>query len=249
QQCHCWVYPGLGCGGTGGSLGGVHMDLMARRVLKRLGDGEPIASVCSSEGVSRAEFDAWWRRESASRVPGAVGTRQAPVAAPVQIDRDERGIPHIRAEGAADLFFGFGYAMAADRLFQMDFLRRKASGRLAEVLGPGAVETDLVGRTVGLRRIAEAEWGALPGGARSLGEAVPSGVNALIGETSDRPPIEFDLLDYRPEPWSPVDCLAVEVEFRWYLTGRLYVIAMPELAKRALGPGPLYRAFLARESD
>ena len=75
------------------------------------------------------------------------------------------------------------------------------------------------------------------------------GINAFIEETDDRLPIEFDLLDYRPEPWQPIDCLTIEGEFRWYLTGRFPVIVMPELAKRTLGDGPLYRAFLETEAD
>ena len=70
-----------------------------------------------------------------------------------------------------------------------------------------------------------------------------------ITHCGDRLPIEFDLLDYRPEPWSPVDSLAIESEFRWYLTGRFPVIVMPELAKRVLGDGPLYREFLLGEAD
>src|SRR5207344_2656344 len=66
---------------------------------------------------------------------------------------------------------------------------------------------------------------------------------------NEKLPIEFDLLDYRPEPWSPLDSLAIENEFRWYLTGRFPVIVMPELAKRVLGDGPQYREFLLGEAD
>jgi penicillin amidase len=225
------------------------MESVARRRLRQLGKGDSIAKVCDSEGLSRAEFDAWWAAETAARVPSATGTIRTAVSAPVRIDRDRLGIPHIVAENTNDLFVGFGHAMAADRLFQMDYLRRKASGRLSEVLGPEAVEADRIARTVGLRQIAEAEWATLSPETRALVEAFARGVNALIEATRDRPPIEFDLLDYRPEPWSPVDCVAIEVEFRWYLTGRLHVIAIPELVKRTLGDGPLYRAFLTRESD
>jgi penicillin amidase len=220
-----------------------------REILGRLGSGESIASVCDSADLTRAGFDAWWKAEVARRVPAMGGIRAAAVRGPLRIDRDARGIPHIHAEDDADLFFGFGYAMAADRLFQMDYLRRKGRGRLAEVLGPDALELDRLARTVGLGRIAETEWTALDAETRSLLEAFAAGVNALIEQTRDNPPIEFDLLDYRPEPWSPVDCLAIEVEFRWYLTGRFPVIVMPELARRALGDGPLHRAFLHRESD
>jgi penicillin amidase len=80
-------------------------------------------------------------------------------------------------------------------------------------------------------------------------DAFAAGVNALMEQTRENPPIEFDLLGFRPEPWSPVDCLVIECEFRWYLTGRFPVIVLPELARRALGDCPLYRAFLHRESD
>ena len=159
------------------------------------------------------------------------------------------GIPHIHADTDSDLFFGFGYAMASDRLFQMDYLRRKGRGRLAEVLGPDALGLDRLARTVGLGRIAEAEWKTLDDETKALLQAFAAGVNALIEATRETPPIEFDLLDYRPQPWSPVDCLVIESEFRWYLTGRFPVIVMPELARRALGDGPLYQAFLHRDSD
>jgi penicillin amidase len=233
-------------------------------MLKRLGAGETIASVCEASGISKDSFQAWWQAEIRSRVPDLAGTRDAVVSHRVQIDRGEWGIPHIYAKSDEDLFFGFGYAMAQDRLFQLDYLRRRGAGRLSEILGAdgseldllartvgfrNVFELDLLARTVGLRRIAEAEWAKLPEETRRLVTAFSGGVNALIDDTRDRLPIEFDLLDYRPEPWSPVDCLTIECEFRWYLTGRFPVIVMPELAKRALGDGPLYRAFLQSEAD
>ena len=158
-----------------------------------------------------------------------------------------------RPSDDADLFFGFGYAMAQDRLFQLDYLRRKARGRLAEVLGPDGLSSPDRARPHARPRpgIAEAEW-AQPARRRraTCSRPSPPGVNALDRRlAADRLPIEFDLLDYRPEPWSPIDCLAIEGEFRWYLTGRFPVIVIPELAKRALGDGPLYRAFLQGEAD
>src|SRR5207248_6882028 len=116
--------------------------------------------------------------------------------------------------------FGFGYATAQDRLFQLDYLRRRALGRLAEVLGPEGVELDLVARTVGLGLIAEQEWEALPEETRELVASFSKGINALIENCGDKLPIEFNLLGYRPEVWRPEDCLAIAGEFRWYLTGR-----------------------------
>ncbi len=220
-----------------------------RERLAKLGAGESIASLCNAEKISRTDFDAWWKKVAASRVPHESGSVQAAVHAQVQIVRDEWGIPHILADADADLFFGLGYAMAQDRLFQLDYLRRKAAGRLSEILGIDGLQFDVVARTVGLRRIAEAEWHRLPEETQGVLSAFSAGINALIDSSARNLPIEFDLLDYRPEPWSPIDCLAIEGEFRWYLTGRFPVIVMPELAKRALGDGPLYREFLLGEAD
>jgi penicillin amidase len=240
------------------------MNLSAKELLRRLGAGEPIRSLCDAAGISHSAFDAWWQTEAAARVPAATGTRRVGVRRSVQIERDTWGIPHIHADNDEDLFFGFGYALAQDRLFQLDFLRRRGAGRLSEILGPDGTELDLfthvvgpqrifeldlLARTVGLRRIAEHEWTTLPAETCSLLTAFSKGINALLDETRDRLPIEFDLLDYQPEPWSPVDCLTIEGEFRWYLTGRFPVIVIPELAKRALGDGPLYQAFLESEVD
>jgi penicillin amidase len=240
------------------------MNFPAKELLRRLGEGWPISSVCAASGMARSEFDARWRAEIASRIPETVGTRRATIRGPVRIERDPWGIPHVFADNDEDLFFGFGYAMAQDRLFQLDVLRRRGSGRLSEVLGTGGAnldqlaripgltsvfELDLLVRTVGIRRIAEAEWDRLPAEGRALVTAFAAGVNALMDETRDRPPIEFDLLDYRPEPWSPLDCLTIEVDFAWYLTGRFPVIVLPELARRTVGDGPLFQAFLEREAD
>ncbi|MGH7138799.1 MAG: penicillin acylase family protein, partial [Pirellulales bacterium] len=225
------------------------MKLSSDEILRRLGAGEPIPAVCNAADIDRPSFDAWWRAELERRMPGMAGEHQAKVEGKVEILRDEWGIPHIFAAGDEDLFYGFGYAMAQDRLFQLDCLRRRAWGRLSEVLGPEALDLDNTARTVGLGRIAEAEWAAANEETRRLLTAFSAGVNAVIAETAAVPPIEFDLLDYLPEAWSPVDCLAIEGEFRWYLTGRLPVFAVPEMVKRTLGDGPLYRAFLKGEAD
>ncbi|HVC97766.1 MAG TPA: penicillin acylase family protein [Pirellulales bacterium] len=225
------------------------MKLSGTEILKRLGAGEPIAQVAAAAGIERDEFDRWWKAEIAGRVPAADGKKRATVGAAVEITRDQWGIPHIKAQSDDDLFFGFGYAMAQDRLFQLDYLRRRAWGRLSEVFGPETFELDLLARTIGLARIAAGEWNKASGELRGLLNAFTAGVNALIADTTDRPPIEFDLLDYRPEPWSPVDCLAIEGEFRWYLTGRFPVIVVPELIRGELGEGFKQRAFLLAEAD
>ena len=225
------------------------MKLGSKELLRRLGAGEPIEAVCAAGGLSRAEFDAWWQAETRARVPGQSGSQRAAVNGSVRIDRNRWGVPHVSADTDEDLFFGFGYAMAQDRLFQLDYLRRKAVGRLSEILGPDGLELDIVARTLDLHRIAEAEWRQTPDETRRLVTAFSHGVNAVIAASADRLPIEFDLLDYAPELWSPVDCLAIAGEFRAYLTVRLPVIFIPELGKHTLGEGTLYRAFLEGEAD
>src|SRR5215218_5385456 len=80
----------------------------------------------------------------------------------VTLRRDERGIPYVEAQNDEDLYFGQGYATAADRLWQMDLFRRTARGELAEVFGAGpnnlALDQDKLHRTYGFSQAAEAEW-------------------------------------------------------------------------------------------
>lgn len=224
------------------------MNLADQEILRRLGEGVPIAAVCDAAGCSRGEFDQWWQACAAKRVPATTGDVRAPVKAAVSLERDPRGLPHIRAKNDRDLFVAFGYAMAQDRLFQLDYLRRKGAGRLAEVMGAEALQSDVLARTVGLRRIAETEWERLPEETRTLLTSFTAGVNAVIEQSTDCLPIEFDLLDYRPALWTEIDCLTIEVEFRWYLTGRFPVIVIPELVKRRVGDNDLKREFFCGEA-
>src|SRR5262245_7644560 len=171
------------------------MKLPPREVLARLGRGEPIARVCTDAGLSRPQFDAWWQDECRRRVPPVSGSRRhAGLKGGARIVRDRWGIPHVHADDA-DLFFAFGYATGQDRLFQLDYLRRKARGRLAEILGPGAVESDLLARTIGLAQIAEKELQTLPADVRELLSAYTAGVNARMEQCRGWLPIELDLLE------------------------------------------------------
>lgn len=222
------------------------MQLSSQTMLQKLGAGEAIASLCAAAGLTREQFDVWWQGACTARVPSMQGTQLAGVSAAVEIVRDQAGIPHIFAENDTDLFLGLGVALAQDRLWQLDYLRRKANGRLAEILGAEALPQDLLSRTVGLHRIAAQEVAQLPAETLHLLEALAHGINLVI--EGAQWPIEFALLDYAPEPWRPIDSVAIWVEFRWYLTGRLPVIALPELARRALGNDPLFQAFLTPEA-
>lgn len=223
--------------------------LPSLNILKQLGVGQTIESICSEQQISREVFDTWWTDELARRLPDMQVDLTGGVTGEVSIHRDALGIPHILASGDQDLFFGFGVAMAQDRLFQLDYLRRKATGRLSEVIGPDAFATDEIAHTVGLPHIADNEWPRLSHETQQLLESFSAGVNQVIAAMGELLPVEFALLDYQPEPWKPVDSLAIEIEFRWYLTGRFPVILIPELAHQVLGDGELYQQILTGEDD
>ena len=129
----------------------------------------------------------------------------------VTVVRDASGVPHIEAETEHDLYMAQGYVQAQDRLFQMDLSRRQASGRLSEVIGSKTLDNDKYFRTLGLRRAAEASLAKYsPSGKQAL-ESFAAGVNQYIKELEDNGkwPVEFTLLGYEPEPWSPVDSLTI----------------------------------------
>jgi penicillin amidase len=150
---------------------------------------------------------------------------------PVTVLRDPWGIPHIYAETQDDLFFAQGFVAAQDRLFQMELWRRAGEGRLAEVLGPQAIERDRFARLLRYRGDMEAEWASYAPDAKPIVEAFVRGVNAFIEESRDRPPIEFQLAGFSPEPWTPEVCLLRHAS--WAVTGN--------------ASSEVYRAMLARE--
>ncbi|MFC7784263.1 penicillin acylase family protein [Rossellomorea sp. GCM10028870] len=129
----------------------------------------------------------------------------------VEVIRDKDGVPHILAQNEKDLYMAQGYVQAQDRLFQMDLSRRQASGRLSEVVGEKAIDRDKFFRTFGLRRAAEVSFAAYPDEAKQLLEWYADGVNAFMQEATDegRLPIEFTLLGYKPERWTPIDSLTI----------------------------------------
>ena len=128
----------------------------------------------------------------------------------VIVRRDERGIPYITANNDEDLYFAQGYATAADRLWQMDLLRRTARGELAEIFGNNALEEDKRHRTFGFAQTADAEVAQATPAARAILEAYARGVNAYISslEAKSLPP-EFQILQYQPRPWTPSDSLVL----------------------------------------
>ncbi len=137
-------------------------------------------------------------RSQQARIPGLSG--------PVDVGFDTDGVPRIRAASATDAAAAIGFVHARDRLFQMELMRRAASGRLSEIAGPATLALDRSMRTLGLRRRAVADYPALPAETRAMLEAYAHGVNAWIAERGRFSAPEFLFLG-RPEPWEPVDSL------------------------------------------
>ena len=103
---------------------------------------------------------------------------------PAKVLRDTFGVPHVFAKSEHDAYFMVGYLHAQDRLFQMDSSRRQASGTLAELLGPSALEDDAALRTIGLRRAAVRSLTAISPESRAGLEAYADGVNAWLAANS-----------------------------------------------------------------
>lgn len=136
---------------------------------------------------------------------------------PVEVTRDEYGVPVIEARNNHDLMFALGYTHAQDRLWQMDITRRAGQGRLSELLGDATVPFDRMFRIVGIRRIAEDVEKGLSPEMRNMLQWYADGVNAYISTHKGKNPVEFDLLQYDPEPWKPVHSLILGRMMAWEL--------------------------------
>ncbi len=125
----------------------------------------------------------------------------------VVVRRDVHGVPHIKAASDHDAYAALGYVHAQDRFWQMEMNRRAGAGRMSEVLGVAALETDRFLRTLGLYRLAEASLGYLRPEVREALQAYADGVNGWLRSRDGALPPEFVLLRYQPEPWTPADSL------------------------------------------
>lgn len=150
--------------------------------------------------------------------PETSGALPAPgLASPVEVHRDQFGVPHLFAENDGDLRFAAGYVHAQDRLWQMDLVRRAGEGRLSELFGAKTVAMDRMFRTIGIGRIAGAIEERLSPESKQALEAYAAGVNACIAARRGSYPAEFDLLGYEPEPWTVRHSLVVARLIAWEL--------------------------------
>ncbi|WP_158828323.1 penicillin acylase family protein [Mucilaginibacter lacusdianchii] len=127
----------------------------------------------------------------------------------VIVKYDDNHVPHIFAKNDHDLYYAQGYVTAADRLWQMDIQTRSASGRLAKVVGANALEIDRYHRRMGMVYGAENSLRGMMKDPQTklVVEAYTKGINTYIHSlTPAQYPIEFKLLNYKPEEWKPINC-------------------------------------------
>lgn len=186
----------------------------------------------------------WWfvyrplpQLEGSAVVPG--------LHSEVTVDRDNWGVPHIRAPSVEDLAEAQGYVTAQDRLWQMDILRRAGRGQLSEVLGARTLKIDQDFRVLNFARATDRDFGMAAPDVRKIMEAYARGVNRFMEQHVTRLPLEFTLLNYKPRPWQPTDSLVIGCYMFRTLTDtrekeidRAVVTAKvgPELAKDLFSP-------------
>jgi penicillin G amidase len=171
-----------------------------RRWTKRLGFGAGILLMCAA-GLGFLILRA--------SLPQTTGNLALPgLEHPVRVIRDAHGVPSIVAANRHDLYMALGFVHAQDRLFQMDMQRRLGAGRLAEVVGDAAIASDRFMRTLGLYRHAAASVNAVSPDFRVVLDDYAAGINAFL-HSGKILPIEFTLLGYHPDKWTPADSLVI----------------------------------------
>ncbi len=170
-------------------------------------------------GINNAKPQSFPQTDGELRLAGLDG--------PVDVYRDNMGIPHIYATTLHDLFMVQGYVHAQDRFWQMDFWRHIGSGRLSEMFGKGQLKTDMFLRTLGWRQIAEQEYASLPAESKAILDSYSDGVNAYIQSRSGADlSLEYVVLgaltpSYQPEPWTPIHSLTWAKAMAWDLRGNM----------------------------
>ncbi|PST82017.1 penicillin acylase family protein [Pedobacter yulinensis] len=168
----------------------------------KIGDLPPVLKFLNPfSGFWQNAENTFVKKQKRVRIPGA--------RAPIEILFDEKMIPHVFAQNDHDLYLAQGYVTAMHRLWQMDFQTRFAAGRISEVVGPKAIEVDRYQRRMGMLFGAENSLKGMMADpkSREMILAYTEGINAYIKSLHrSRYPLEYKLLDFKPELWTPLKC-------------------------------------------
>ncbi|MCY3413859.1 MAG: penicillin acylase family protein [Candidatus Heimdallarchaeota archaeon] len=172
-----------------------------------------------------------------SRLPKIEGELTLPgLLDKVTVTRDRDGVPHIRAKSNHDLFFTQGFIHAQERLYQMEMNRRTASGRLSEIFGSMALDTDRTARTFGWRRIGIEDWNNAEEPIKEAVNAYVAGINAHLNSLDTKSPLEFFLIKHKPELWDHEDVMALSRLMIWKLSHAWYGELIRASIIDAVGP-------------
>jgi len=153
----------------------------------------------------------WVHGRLRASLPQLEGERTLPgLSAPVRVERDAQGVPRLAGKSRLDLSRALGFVHGQERFFQMDLLRRRAAGELAELVGPAALKLDRTVRVHRFRSVAERVFARAPADERSSIQAYAEGVNAGLAALG-APPFEYLALRTDPLPWRPEDTILAEL--------------------------------------
>lgn len=142
---------------------------------------------------------------------------------------DEYGVPQVEAADEQALYFAVGYLHGSDRLFQLDLQRRQMRGTLSSVVGSATLDSDEFHVKMDFVGAAEATWDHVE--ETESGPMVVAYADGVNAAREDQPlPPEFELLEFEPSPWTPVDTLLMEKQIAWGLTGSFQTLDVATVA-------------------
>lgn len=167
----------------------------------------PLGSPLPALGSLLSPFEGFWQNAEAYHTTDRQSISLSnPLGYRATAQIDARGVPHIFAPSLVDAAYLQGYLEARDRLWQMDISVRAVGGELAEILGPDLLERDRQQRRMGFRVAARRALATFEANSetKAVLDAYTAGVNAYVNQLHPADyPVEFKLLGYTPQPWSP----------------------------------------------
>lgn len=194
----------------------------------KLGPAPPVGKFLSP-------FTGFWQQAEAQEMAAAGNLALPGLKGEVTVRYDKNRIPHIFAQNDYDLYFGQGYVTARDRLWQMEFQTHAAAGRISEIVGDKALELDRFQRRMGMVYGAKQSLEGMLAhpDTRAMVHAYTAGINAYITGLSPKAyPLEYKLLDYAPEPWTPLKCALLLKMMAFDLAGRSDDLRMTNILKQ-----------------
>ncbi len=162
--------------------------------------------------------------------------RFAGLEQPVRVVRDRLSVPYIYAESLDDAIRAQGFVIAQDRLFQLEIVRHLSQGRLAELIGPAGLESDIQLRVVGIPRLGVKSAAALNDDARAVMQRYVDGINAYIENYESEFQLGLQVLGVTPQPWTVDDLMIVKAFTNWSSTANLEAELIAQAIIDKVGP-------------